>query len=161
MKTCDLCDAHDDLIEVAEPVWRDFGGIVEFGGPARTVAVFEDNSLVRAELEQAGDGRVLVVDGGGSRRCALLGGNLAGLGEQNGWAGIVVYGCVRDSEEIAAARVGVKALATHPRKSRKRNEGRLGEPLRFAGVTIREGDHVYGDEDGLIVSREPLSLESS
>lgn len=158
MKTTDLCDAHENAVQVADPVWSDFGGVIEFGGAARTLKVFEDNSLVRGELETAGKGRVLVVDGGGSLRCALLGGKLGQLAEQNGWAGVVVYGCVRDSLELADCKVGVKALRTHPRKSEKRGVGQAGGELRFAGCCIREGDFVYADEDGLIISTQALEL---
>ena len=158
MKTTDLCDAFEDRVQVSEPVWEDFGGVVEFGGPARTLRLFEDNTLVRAELESPGEGRVLVVDGGGSRRCALLGGNLAALAEKNGWAGIIVNGCVRDRLEIAACQVGVKALASHPKRSRKLDGGEAGVDVRVAGCQVHEGDHVYADEDGVIVSPEALSL---
>ncbi len=158
MKTTDLCDAHENTVQVADPVWHDYGGIIEFGGAARTLKVFEDNSLVRRELELPGSGRVLVVDGGGSLRCALLGGKLAELAQTNGWAGVIVYGCVRDRLELAACDVGVKALSTHPRKSQKRDEGQAGLVLSFAGCRIREGDYVYGDEDGLIISNTALLL---
>lgn len=158
MKTTDICDAHDKQVQVADPVWRDFGGVVEFSGLAATLKVFEDNSLVRAALETAGNDRVLVVDGGGSLRCALLGGMLGELGQQNGWAGVVVNGCVRDSEELAACQLGVKALATHPRRSEKHNTGHSGTSVEFAGVSIREGDWVCADEDGLIVAERPLAV---
>jgi regulator of ribonuclease activity A len=157
VKTTDICDAHEKLVQVADPVWRDFGGVVEFSGRAATLKVFEDNSLVRAALETAGNNRVLVVDGGGSLRCALLGGMLGELGLRNGWAGIVVFGCVRDSEELAACQLGIKALATHPRRSEKHNVGQSGIPVEFAGVSIREGDWLCADEDGLIVAEQPLS----
>ena len=159
MKTTDLCDAHGDAVRVAEPLWRDFGGVTEFGGPAHCLRVLDDNSFVRRALGEPGQGRVLVVDGGGSRRCALLGGNLAALAADNGWAGVIVHGCVRDGEELAASEVGVKALATHPRRSEKRDVGEEGVVLGFAGVTIRPGEWVYGDEDGLIVSAGALTLD--
>ena len=160
MRTTDLCDAHGEAVRVAEPLWRDFGGVIEFGGPAVCLRVLDDNSLVRGALEGAGEGRVLVVDGGGSRRCALLGGNLAQLGADNGWAGIVVHGCVRDGVEIAACAIAVKALASHPRRSDKRGAGESGVTLGFAGVTIAPGEHLYGDEDGLIVAATALSLDA-
>lgn len=159
MKTTDICDAHKQLVQVAHPVWRDFGGVVEFNGLAATLKVFEDNSLVRAALETAGDGRVLVVDGGGSLRCALLGGMLGELGVQNAWAGIVIYGCVRDRDELAACQLGVKALATHPRRSEKHHAGQSGIPIEIAGVVVREGDWVCADEDGLIVAERALSVQ--
>lgn len=154
----DLCDAYTDEIQVADPIFSDFGGLDAFCGPIRTLKVFEDNSFVRSELETDGDGRVLVVDGGGSKRCALLGGNLAKLAEDNGWAGVVVYGCVRDVEEIDACDIGVKALAAHPLKSRKQNVGELELDVRFAGVTFREGDWLYADLDGLITAEHELTL---
>lgn len=157
MKTSDLCDAHGDAVRVMEPLWSDFGGVAEFSGPAHCLRVLDDNSLVREALEQAGEGRVLVVDGGGSMRCALLGGNLAALAEKNGWAGVVVHGCIRDSEETLACQVGVKALATHPRRSDKRGGGEAGVVLGFGGVTIAPGEYLYGDEDGLIVSIRSLN----
>jgi regulator of ribonuclease activity A len=151
----DLCDAHPDL-RIAEPLFRDFGGLREFAGAIATLKVFEDNSLVRESLEQPGNGRVLVVDGGGSLRCALLGGNLAALAEKNGWAGVIVYGAVRDVKELAAARVGVKALAPHPKKSQKAGAGERDVPVTFAGVTFKNGEYVYADEDGIVVS--PASI---
>lgn len=154
----DLCDAHADKIQVAEPMFADFGGTLAFGGPIHTLKVFEDNTFVRSELETDGQGRVLVVDGGGSLRCALLGGNLAKLAEDNNWAGVVVYGCVRDVEEIEACQVGVKAMAPHPMKSRKQNVGEVGLTVHFAGVVFRPGDWLYADADGLITASESLSL---
>lgn len=150
--TTDLCDAHPNDVRIAEPLFRDFGGVTAFHGPVATLKVFEDNSLVREALEQPGFGRVLVVDGGASLRCALLGGNLAALAVQSGWAGIVVNGAVRDTRELQAAKVGVKALAPHPRKSDKRGAGDRELPVTFAGVTFTPGDHLYADEDGIIVS---------
>ena len=116
----------------------------------------EDNSLVRDALSQPGDGRVLVVDGGGSLRCALLGDNLAQMGAANGWAGVVVYGCIRDSVEIGRLPLGVKALATHPAKSVKRGEGRMNEVLRFAETIFLPGAWLYADEDGILVAQEEL-----
>ena len=159
MKTTDLCDAHGAAVRVSEPLWRDFGGVVEFAGLAHCLRVLDDNSFVRRALERPGEGRVLVVDGAGSRRCALLGGNLAALGADNGWAGVVVHGCVRDSAELAASRIGIKALATHPRRSDKRDAGEENVVLGFAGITIRPGEWLCGDEDGLVVSATALSLD--
>ena len=150
LPTADICDQHD--VQVAEPIFRDFGGKRAFGGPITTVKVFEDNVLVRSTLEQPGDGRVLVVDGGGSKRCALLGDRLATLARDNEWAGVIVYGCIRDSAPIATIEVGVKALGTHPRKSVKRGEGVRDEAVAFAGVTFAPGSYVYADEDGVVVS---------
>jgi regulator of ribonuclease activity A len=141
---------------VAEPGFRDFGGRLTFGGRIRTVRAPEDNTLVRQALEEPGQGQVLVVDGGGSRRCALVGDQLAALAEKNGWAGIVVHGCIRDSEEVRRTAIGVKALGTHPRKSGKRGEGERELDVSFAGVTFKTGHHLYADADGIVVSEKPL-----
>ena len=156
-ETTDLSDAHPDAIQVAEPMFRDFGGQRAFHGAIATVKLFEDNALVRSILETPGAGRVLVVDGGGSMRCALLGDQLAELAVRNGWAGVVVHGCIRDSEAIGQLPLGVKALATHPLKSIKRGEGQREIPVRFAGVQFRPGAWLYADGDGLIVSEHPLT----
>jgi regulator of ribonuclease activity A len=154
-KTADLCDAFPE-VEVAEPGLRDYGGRRRFGGPIRTLKVFEDNTLVRQALEQPGQGHVLVVDGGGSLRCALLGDVLAELAVKNGWAGVILYGALRDSEALGQLPLGVKALGTHPRKSHKRGEGQGQVPVRFLGVTFHPGHHVYGDADGLVVAARAL-----
>jgi len=130
---------------------RDFGGVTRFRGPASTVRCFENNPLVREALGEPGRGRVLVVDGGGSRRCALLGDNLAEMAARNGWSGVIINGCLRDSEDVAKIAVGVKAVATHPVKSSKRDPGLRDVPVTFAGVTIEPGDWVYADMDGVIV----------
>jgi RraA family protein len=122
------------------------------------VKCYENNPLVRAALEEAGRGRVLVVDGGGSLRCALLGDNLAAMAVANGWAGIVVHGCIRDSADIGRMDLGVKALATFPLKSSKRDPGARDVPVSFAGVTVRPGDWVVADGDGLLVAAEELKL---
>jgi len=159
MKTCDLCDANEGKVQVCEPVFRDFGGLREFSGPAWPVSAFEDNTQVRKAVEMPGEGRVLVVDGGASMRCAMLGGNLAALAEKNGWAGVVINGCIRDSEEVAVCQLGVKALGTHPQRSTKRGEGEAGVSVTVAGVHIEPGFWVYGDEDGLIVAAKSLSVD--
>ncbi|HEY3851086.1 MAG TPA: ribonuclease E activity regulator RraA [Steroidobacteraceae bacterium] len=153
--TADLSDAHPQA-QIAEPLFRDFGASTAFQGPAVTAKVFEDNALVRALLEEPGAGRVLVIDGGGSMRCALVGGNLAKLGVDNGWHGLIVFGCIRDSEEIRAMPIGVKALGTHPRRSEKGlHTGQRDRPVTFAGVTFRSGQWVYADADGILVSGVP------
>lgn len=159
--TADLCDAHEDrladgTLRVLDPVFRLFGRAQCFSGPALTLKVFEDNSLVRAALEEPGDGQVLVVDGGGSLRCALVGGKLGELAQTNGWAGVVVHGCVRDSLELNACEIGVAALATHPQRSYKRGGGERGVPVRMPGTTVRSGEWIYADVDGVLVSTSPL-----
>ncbi len=155
-RTADLCDAHGERAQVAEPTFGDFGANTEFYGQISTVKCFEDNSLVRAAFETPGEGRVLIVDGGGSLRCALIGDQIAALAAQNGWAGAIVNGCIRDSAEVASVEVGLKALATHPRRSRKKSEGERDVAVHFADVTFTPGHYVYADEDGVIVSGAPL-----
>lgn len=157
LHTADLCDDHADKVQIAEPIFRDYGGVLAFHGPIETIRTFEDNSLVRERVGEPGEGRVLVVDGGGSRRCALLGDNLAAMAVENGWAGIVINGCIRDSHLIAEMPLGVKALATHPLKSVKRGLGDPGVPVRFAGVDFHPGHHLYADTDGIIVSESSLA----
>jgi regulator of ribonuclease activity A len=151
--TCDLCDAHegDASLRVLPPLFRAFGGVGAFQGPAATLQCFEDNSAVRKAVEEPGQGRVLVIDGGASMRCALVGGNLAALGAKNGWAGIVVDGCVRDEAELAAVAIGIRALALHPKRSEKRGEGRRDVIVLLQGVTVRPGDWIVADADGVIV----------
>lgn len=154
--TTDLSDAHPEA-QVVEPIFGDFGGQMSFYGPIKTIKVFEDNALVRATLETPGEGRVLVVDGGGSMRCALVGGNLGQLAVDNQWAGIVVYGYIRDSEEISEQAVGVKALGTHPRKSEKGlHSAAQDKVVTFAGVTFKPGAWLYADADGIVVSDDPI-----
>ena len=157
--TPDLCDRFGDRVAVAEPLFLDFGGRDAFAGAIETVRVFEDNALVRRILETPGRGRVLVVDGGGSRRCALLGGRLAVLASSNGWSGIVVNGCVRDVGEIGAAAVGVKALAACPRPPSKTGAGDQGVVVTFAGVSFTPGHLLWGDRDGLVVGEPGLPLD--
>jgi regulator of ribonuclease activity A len=156
LATTDLCDAHPDL-QVCDPVFADYGGVYKFHGPIRTLKIFEDNALVRSTLETPGNGAVLVVDGGASMRCALVGGNLGVLAVKNGWAGLIVNGCVRDSEELIEQDVGIKALATHPRKSEKGlHSGHVDKAVTFAGVTFKPGAWLYADGDGVVVSATKL-----
>ena len=157
LATADICDRHeaaltDGRLRILTCPLRGFGGRKSFCGIASTLRVFEDNSLVRKALDQPGAGRVLVVDGGGSLRRALLGDQLALLAAKNGWAGIVVYGCIRDSAAIAAIAIGVLALGTHPRKTEKKDAGEADVPVSFGGTDIRPGDWIYADEDGTLVS---------
>ncbi len=160
--TCDLCDANenklaDGSLAILPPIFEKFGRHSRFAGPARTLKVFEDNVLVRAALETPGEGSVLVVDGGGSLRCALVGGNLGVLAQKNGWAGIIVNGCVRDSVELNQCEVGIRALATHPRRSIRKGVGDKDLAVDIAGVSVRPGDWIYADEDGVLVSGSPLA----
>jgi regulator of ribonuclease activity A len=153
--TTDLCDAHPE-IQVCEPVFQAFGGNPRFCGPITTLKVFEDNTLVKQAVEGPGEGRVLVVDGGGSKRCGLVGGNLAVAAAGNGWAGIVVYGCIRDADELAEQPLGIRALAAFPRKSQRGlHSGQAGVTVVFAGVVFREGEWLCADSDGVVVLPAP------
>jgi regulator of ribonuclease activity A len=159
--TADLCDANEDLLangtlHVLPPVFKSFGSKSRFYGQAATLKVFEDNALVRSTLESAGNGRVLVVDGGGSLRCALVGGNLAVLAQRNGWAGIVIYGCMRDAQEVGACDIGVRALALHPQRCAKKGAGETNCRVTVAGVPVRPADWIYADEDGVLVAQRQL-----
>jgi regulator of ribonuclease activity A len=158
--TCDLCDLHKNdasgTFRVLPPVFRDFGARRRFAGNVSTVKCFEDNSLVKAALEEAGRQRVLVVDGGGSLRRSLVGGNLAAAAVRNGWAGILVQSCVRDAAELAQAEVGIRALALMPLPTEKRNSGERDVPVQIEGVWIRPGDWLYADDDGIVVMAEPV-----
>ncbi len=155
-KTADLCDEFEQSVGVAEPLLRDYGGTTSFYGSLATVKVFEDNVLIREVLETDGQGRVLVVDGGGSTRCALAGDRFAQLAYENGWAGIVVDGCIRDSDEISRIPVGVKARHAVPKKSAKEGVGERDVPVRFAGLTFSPGHYLYADPDGIIVADRDL-----
>ncbi|WP_123658663.1 ribonuclease E activity regulator RraA [Salinisphaera japonica] len=154
----DLCDKYSDDLQILDPVFTDFGGRLDFAGPVSTVKCFEDNSLVRLALEEPGESRVLVIDGGGSERCALLGDNLAQLAIDNEWAGILVFGCIRDSADISQMDVAVKAVNTHPKKSFKKNQGERDVPVRFGGVNFMPGDWLYADLDGVVLADGELSL---
>ncbi len=155
--TADLCDKHEEelhsgQLRVMAPMLRNFGGRRSFCGQIATLKLFEDNSFVRKALEQPGLGRVLVVDGGGSLRRALVGDQLAMLGARNAWSGIVVNGCIRDCAAIATMDIGVLALAPHPQKTDKKNIGEAELAVTFGGVTFHPGEWLYADEDGVLVS---------
>lgn len=156
--TCDLCDAHkagyaegDAAFRVLPPVFASYGGRRKFCGPVLTVKCFEDNSPVKVALESPGEGRVLVVDGGGSLRRALIGGNIAASAAKNGWAGVVIDGAARDKAELAACDVGIRALALMPMPTDRKTPGQTGVPVLIQGVWVRTGDWLYADEDGIVV----------
>lgn len=159
-KTPDLCDAFEshlgDSLRVVAPMFQRYGQRNSFSGQVVTLKLFEDNSLVREAFGENGKGRVLVIDGGGSMRCALVGDQLAILAKKNGWEGVVVYGCIRDSVDINGIDIGVRALNTHPQKSIKKGAGDRNIPVTFGGVTFKPGDWLYADEDGVLVSSTPL-----
>jgi regulator of ribonuclease activity A len=160
--TTDLCDDHPQLLEdgrlaVLPPVFKHYGQRTSFSGRVTTLKVFEDNALVRATLEAPGNGNVLVIDGGASLRRALVGGQLALLAQDNGWAGIVVDGCVRDSDEINGCDIGVRALGAHPQKSAKKGVGDRNTRVVISGVAVSPGDWVYADADGILIAQQKLT----
>ena len=150
--TADLLDEHPDALVCLLP-FAQLGGLPAFEGPVSTVCCFEDNVLVKQRVAETGRGRVLVVDGGGSLRCALAGDNVAGLALENGWAGLVINGCVRDVDALATLAIGVKALGSNPRPSGKEGAGELDVPVEIGGITIHPGARLVSDDDGLIVLR--------
>ena len=158
---CDLCDAHkadtSGAFRVLPPVFRAFGGAQRFSGPVSTVRCFEDNTLVKAAVDGPGQGRVLVVDGGASLRRALMGGNLGAAAARNGWAGVVIDGCVRDVAELAPLPIGILALAPMPMPPRKQDQGERDVAVLIQGVWVRPGDWLYADEDGVVVHAGALS----
>lgn len=154
--TPDLCDEFPE-VQVLDPIFTNFGGREAFYGPVRTIKCFEDNSLVKQAVAEPGDGAVLVVDAGGSLRCAMLGDMLAEQAVGNGWAGVVMYGCVRDVDVLFETELGIQALAAHPRKSEKRGEGQRDIAVTFAGVTIAPGQWLYADNNGILIAEEYLT----
>lgn len=155
----DICDAFGDQIAVLDPLFRDYGGRRRFGGEIATIRCFEDNSLVGEAVRGPGEGRVLVVDGGGSLRRALLGDQLAAAAAANGWNGLLINGCVRDVEILETIDLGVRALAAIPVKTDKRGEGQRNVPLRFAGASMEPGYWLYADANGVIVTHERLDVD--
>ncbi|WP_193596780.1 ribonuclease E activity regulator RraA [Microbacterium sp. YJN-G] len=151
--TADLYDQHGDALQSLPLQLRSFGARTSFEGPIRTVRCFEDNALVKQLLSSPDDGAVLVVDGAGSLQTALMGDMIAQLAVDNGWAGVVINGCVRDSAVIATMPLGVKALGTNPRKSGKQGTGEVDVTVEFGGVSFRPGARLYADEDGILVER--------
>ena len=155
--TADLYDEHEGKVQVVNAFLQNFGGKKHFFGTISTVKCLEDNSLVRASLEEPGKGRVLVVDGGASNRCALVGDMLAKMGMENGWDGLIIFGCIRDSAVVSSLDIGIKALGTNPRRSVKKGIGGRDIPVSFGDATFMPGDYLYSDEDGILLSPTKLS----
>jgi regulator of ribonuclease activity A len=155
--TPDLCDQYPQLVRAVEPMLINFGGREQFCGQIVTVKCFEDNSVVKQLVGTPGDNRVMVVDAGGSLRRACLGDMLAEQAASNGWSGLVIYGCIRDVDQIMATDIGVQALGVHPMKTEKKGVGELDIPVTFGGVTFNPGEYLYADNNGIIVSAEPLA----
>ena len=155
--TPDLCDQYPELVQVLEPMLSNFGGREQFWGQIVTVKCFEDNSVVKQLVGTAGEGRVIVVDAAGSLRRACLGDMLAEQASQNGWAGLVIYGCIRDIDQIMATDIGVQALGVHPMKTEKKGIGEQNIAVSFGGVTFHPGEYLYADNNGVIVAAQPLA----
>jgi regulator of ribonuclease activity A len=157
--TSSLCDAHsgEDYFQIAEPLFMSYGANPAFCGQITTLKVFEDNVLVQTTLQEKVQNRVLVIDGGGSHRCALVDNDLARIAVDNGWMGIVIYGCIRDSALLAQLSIGIRALHAHPLKSHKKDHGDRDLLVSFAGVNFKKDHYLYADMDGIIVSATMLS----
>ncbi len=151
--TADLWDQYSKELKILNLELKSYGKKTAFCGEVVTLKVFEDNSFVRRTLEDSGKGKALIIDGGGSKRCALIGDNIAKLANDNNWEGIIVYGCIRDSKVINEMNVSIKAIGTCPVKSIKRNVGVSGEMLIIEGTQINQGEYVYSDEDGVLLSK--------
>jgi regulator of ribonuclease activity A len=149
--TCDLYDSFGERARVLPPLFQDFGGRPHFAGEIVTVRCFEDNSRVKEVLGTPGHGKVLVVDGGGSQRCALMGDLIAQSAVDNGWEGVLIYGCIRDRAVLRGLALGIKALASIPRKSERKGEGQIQLPIEIAGIACRPGDRLVADEDGVLI----------
>ena len=157
--TSALCDIYLDQVDVVEPMFSNFGGRASFAGQITTLKCFEDNALIRSVLEQDGLGRVLLIDGGGSLRKALIDAEMALLAEDNEWEGIVVYGCVREVDELEDMNLGIQALASIPVGASQDGVGELDVPVNFGSVTFLPEDYLYADNTGIILSTEPLDVE--
>jgi len=155
--TPDLCDENPELVKVVEPMFNNYGGKRAFGGEIVTVKCHEDNSVVKKQASEPGHGKVMIVDGGGSLRCALLGDLIAEKAVENGWEGLVIFGCIRDVDAIGELNLGVQALHTIPIKSVRKDRGDLNIEITFGGVTFAPGAWLYADRDGVIVSPTALT----
>ena len=159
VKTADVCDDFANELQVCSTEFKSYGKNKRFSGPIATVKVFEDNVLVKDALQTIPEGSVLVVDGGGSKRCALMGGNLGVIAESRKLAGVIIYGCVRDTAELIEQNIGVLALGSNPMKSIKVGKGEQGSKLHFGDVEWIPNHYVYADEDGIILAARNLFNE--
>ncbi len=155
-KTADLCDEHEGRVQVVLPGLNNYGGKTRFHGPMVTIRSLNDNSRVREQLTEAGEGRVLVIDNQASMSCAMLGDMMATRLIENGWSGVVINGCLRDSVDVGAMEIGIKALATNPLRSVKEDRGETNVEVEFLGAIFRPGEYLYSDEDGILLSPTAL-----
>lgn len=156
--TSALCDIYQDQVDVVEPMFTNFGGLNSFAGQVTTVKCFEDNGIIRSLLQEDGTGRVLLIDGGGSLRRALIDADIAVMAEENNWEGIVVYGCVREVDELEEIEIGIQAMASIPVGANQANIGDIDVPVNFGGVTFLPEDFIYADSTGIILSQEALDV---
>ena len=154
--TPDLCDENPETVSAVAPIFNNYGGKRAFGGEIVTVRCFEDNTVVKAQAAEDGAGKVMVVDGGGSMRCALVDDMLAANAMKNGWLGLIVYGCIRDVDAISTLDIGIQALNSMPIRSIRENRGELNIEISFGGVTFKPGEYVYADNNGVIISPQSL-----
>ena len=154
--TPDLCDENPETVSAVAPIFNNYGGKRAFGGEIVTVRCFEDNTVVKAQAAEDGAGKVMVVDGGGSMRCALVGDMIAANAMKNGWLGLIVYGCIRDVDAISTLDIGIQALNSMPIRSIRENSGELNIEISFGGVTFKPGEYVYADNNGVIISPQSL-----
>lgn len=157
--TSELCDLYAKQVDVVEPIFSSFGGVSNFYGKVTTVKCFESNGLIAEVLEENGEGRVLVIDGGGAVRRGLIDAELAQLAVDNGWEGIIVYGAVRQIQQLENLDIGIHALAPIPVSADESSAGESDIPVNFGGVTFFPEDYIYADLTGIILSQEPLDLE--
>lgn len=157
--TSELCDLYAEQVDVVEPIFSSFGGVSNFYGKVTTVKCFESNGLIAEVLEENGEGRVLVIDGGGAVRRGLIDAELAQLAVDNGWEGIIVYGAVRQIEQLENLDIGIHALAPIPVSADESTAGESDIPVNFGGVTFFPEDYIYADLTGIILSQEPLDLD--
>ncbi|WP_064606170.1 ribonuclease E activity regulator RraA [Photobacterium sp. J15] len=157
--TSELCDIYLDKVDVVEPMFSSYGGRSSFGGQVTTVKCFEDNGLIRNVLEEPGAGRVLLIDGGGSLRRALVDADIAQQAVNNDWEGLIVYGCVRHVDDLDEMDIGIQAMASIPVGADQQGVGEIDVAVNFGGVTFLPEDHIYADNTGVILSPEPLDIE--
>jgi regulator of ribonuclease activity A len=162
MNTCDLVDQYADEIQVVETIGlKHYGQQLQFSGRIQTLKCFEDNSLLKKIVSAPNDASILVVDAGGSMRCAMVGDLIAALAVENGWHGIIINGCIRDSVALSQIPIGIMALGTNPKKSTKLDLGDAGIPITFAGTRFESGDYLYADEDGIVVANRDLVIANA
>ena len=152
-----LCDEYNSNLRILAPIFFNFGRFSNFSGPLTTIKCFEDNSRLKELVASPGGGRIIVVDGGGSNQCAYLGDQIALEASKNGWQGLVINGYVRDVDEISEINIGIKALGAYPKKTNRRGSGEVNVPVSFAGVSFEPGDHLYADNNGIVVSTKYLT----